>query len=48
MLSQTSNNSPEEKRSNSIEADEVFEALEMVEDVGLQLQRVLKKLEKLV
>ena len=48
MLSQTSNNSTEEKRSNSIEADEVFEALEMVEDVGLQLQRVLKKLEKLV
>ena len=38
---------PEEKRSKNSETDEVFEALEMAEDVGLKLQRVLDKLEKL-
>ena len=45
--SQSSNQSPEEKRSNDSETDEVFEALGMAEDVGLKLQRVLDKLEKL-
>ena len=45
--SQSSNQSPEEKRSKNSETDEVFEALEMAEDVGLKLQRVLDKLEKL-
>ena len=45
--SQSSNQSPEEKRSNNSETDEVFEALGMAEDVGLKLQRVLDKLEKL-
>ena len=45
--SQSSNQSPEEKRSKNSETDEVFEALQMVEDVGLKLQRVLDKLEKL-
>ena len=45
--SQSSNQSPEEKRSKNSETDEVFEALEMEEDVGLKLQRVLYKLEKL-
>ena len=45
--SQSSNQSPEEKRSKNSEKDEVFEALEMAEDVGLKLQRVLDKLEKL-
>ena len=43
----SSNQSPEEKRSKNTEKDEVFEALEMAEDVGLKLQRVLDKLEKL-
>ena len=43
--SQSSNQSPEEKRSNNSE-DEVFEALGMVEDVGMKLQHVLDKLEK--
>ena len=45
--SQSSNQSPEEKRSKNSETDEVFEALEMAEDVGLKLQRVLDKFEKL-
>ena len=45
--SQSSNQSPEEKRSRNSEADEVFEALEMAEDFGLKLQRVLDKFEKL-
>ena len=45
--SQSSNQSPEEKRSKYSETDEVFEALEMAEDIGLKLQRVLNKLEKL-
>ncbi|CAH3131851.1 unnamed protein product, partial [Porites lobata] len=45
--SQSSNHHPEEKRSKNSETDEVFEALEMAEDVGLKLQRVLDKLEKL-
>ncbi|CAH3148698.1 unnamed protein product, partial [Porites evermanni] len=45
--SQSSNQSPEEKRSKNSDTDEVFEALEMAEDVGLKLQRVLNKLEKL-
>ena len=45
--SQSSNQSPEEKRSNNSETDEVFEALGMVQDVGLKLQHVLDELEKL-
>ena len=45
--SESSNQSPEEKRSKNSATDEVFEALEMAEDVGLKLQRVLDKLEKL-
>ena len=45
--SQCLNQSPEEERSKNSETDEVFEALEMAEDVGLKLQRVLDKLEKL-
>ena len=45
--SQSSNQSPEDKRSKNSETDEVFEALEMGEDVGLKLQHVLDKLEKL-
>ena len=43
---QSSNQSPEEKSKNS-EKDKVFEALEMAEDVGLKLPRVLDKLQKL-
>ena len=45
--SQSSNQSPEEKRSKNRDTDEVFETLEMAEDVGLKLQRVLDELEKL-
>ena len=45
--SPSSNQSPEEKRSKNSETDEVFEALKMAEDVGLKLQHVLDKLEKL-
>ena len=45
--SPSSNQSPEEKRSKNSETDEVIEALKMAEDVGLKLQHVLDKLEKL-
>ena len=45
--SQSSNQSPKEKRRKNSETDEVFEALEMAEDFGLKLQRLLDKLEKL-
>ena len=38
---QSSNPSPEEKRSKNSETDEVLEALERAEEVGLKLQRVL-------
>ena len=44
---QSSNRSPEEKRSKNSDTDEVFETLAMAEDVGLKLQRVLDELEKL-
>ncbi|KAL9952594.1 hypothetical protein ACROYT_G039865 [Oculina patagonica] len=41
-----SNNSPDEKRSKS-GADEVFEAINMVDALGVKIEAILKKLEKL-